>query len=237
MDATSRPLVSFADGVWLSSDPARILGMRLTVTMTILRLADGALLLYSPVRLTPARRAAVAALGPVRHIYAPNLFHHLYVGEWCAAFPEARLHAPAELAGKRPDLRIDRALGATPTPDFADVIDEVPIDGFRLGERALVYRPARAAVVADLVHNIGRPRQAWARIYSGVMGFHDRVALSRMIRWTAFSDRARARQSVDRLLALPFDSLIVGHGAPLERGGKQALREAFTWLPPAPAST
>lgn len=63
-----------------------------------------------------------------------------------------------------------------------------------------------------------------------MMGFHDRVALSRMIRWTGLSDRRAARASVDRLLALDFDRLVVGHGQPLASDGKQALAAACAWL-------
>lgn len=59
-------LTSFGDGVWLSADPVRILGMRLTATMAIVELDGGRdgrgreLLVYSPVALTPARRTAIA---------------------------------------------------------------------------------------------------------------------------------------------------------------------------------
>jgi hypothetical protein len=63
------------------------------------------------------------------------------------------------------------------------------------------------------------------------MGFYDCVALSRMIRWTAFTDRAAARRSLDELLALPFDRLIVGHGTPLTAGGREALAAAYSCLP------
>ena len=224
----------FADGVWIATEPARILGMRLTATMTALRLPGGGLLLYSPIRLTPAREAAARALGPVRHLYAPNLFHHLHIGAWAAAFPEARVHAPPGLQEKRPDLRVDRLQDGEGEPDFDGVIDELPIAGFRLAERALCYRPARTLLVADLVHNVGAPSQPWARFYTRAMGFYDRVALSRMIRWTGFSDRAAARRSVDELLARPFDRLVVGHGAPLEGGAQEALATAYAWLPQSP---
>ena len=93
MTADEPPWTRFAEGVWLASDPVRILGMRLTATMTALRLGDGSLLLYSPVAATAERRAALAALGPVAHLYAPNLYHHRWIGEWAAAFPAARVHA------------------------------------------------------------------------------------------------------------------------------------------------
>jgi hypothetical protein len=63
------------------------------------------------------------------------------------------------------------------------------------------------------------------------MGFYDRIALSRMIRAAAFSDRAAARRSVDAVLARPFDRLVVGHGAPIVEGAQQALSAAYGWLP------
>jgi hypothetical protein len=111
------------------------------------------------------------------------------------------------------------------------VIAEVPIRGFRLGETALVYRPGKTAVVADLVHNIRCPTDGWTKFYTSAMGFYDRVALSRVIRWTGFDDRAAARRSVDALLGHDFDGLIVGHGAPIASVGRAARAGATDWLP------
>jgi hypothetical protein len=231
MGGADGPLVPFTEGVWVSSEPVRYLGLRLSATMTVLRLADASLLLHSPVAMTRERRAAVVAIGPVAHLYAPNLYHHMRVGEWAAAFPAARLHAPAGLSKKRPDLRIDRVHGSAPEPAFEGVIDELRVEGFRLGETVLFHRPGRTLVVADLVHNIGRPQHRWTSVYARTMGFYDRVALSRMIRLAAFSDRAAARRSLDDLLARPFDRLIVGHGAPVVAGAREALAAAYAWLP------
>jgi hypothetical protein len=180
--------------------------------------------------MTSERRAAIEGLGPVAHLYAPNLYHHRWIGEWAVRFPGARVHAPAGLSTKRSELRIDRTHGTGPEPAFAGSVDELRLDGFRLQESVLLYRPARTLVAADLVHNIGRPRHAWTAFYARAMGFHDRVALSRMIRWTAVSDRAALRRSLEALLALRFDGLIVGHGAPIPSGGKAAVAAAYSWL-------
>jgi hypothetical protein len=220
-----------ADGVWTDTEPIRIFGMPFTATMAVVRLGDGGVLLYSPITLTPERRAAVEAIGPVAHLYAPNLFHHLRIAEWSAAFPVARLHAPQGLSRKRPDLRIDRVHATAAEPAFAGIVDEVRIGGFRLDESVLMHRPARTLLVADLVHNVGRPQHRVARAYTRAMGFYDRVALSRAIRWTGFTDRAAARRSVDAVLALPFNRVVVGHGAPVMTGGKDAIRAAYGWLP------
>jgi hypothetical protein len=227
----STGVVELTEGVWVTRDPVRFLGLRLTTTMTLLRLADGTLLVYSPVELTQERRAAVNKLGRVAHIYAPNLFHHLHVRGWLDAFPNARFHGPKGLETKCPDLRVHRVHGSEEESGLLDTIDEIPIAGFRLGESALFYRPTGVLLVADLVHNIGRPAGVWTHTYTRLMGFYDRVALSRMIRWTAFSDRKAARMSIDRLLALPLNCIVVGHGSTIHEGAREALSETFAWLP------
>ncbi len=225
-------LKPFVDGVWLATQPITIVGMKLTVSMAVLDLVDDELLIFSPIGHSPELEREVSRLGRVTHLYSPNLFHHLWLGEWSSAFPLAKVHAPVDLPRKRPDLRIDRLVSdsSEPEPAFAGVLDEVTINGFRLQETVLTHWPARTLIVADLVHNVGRPPGAWTGFYTRVMGFHDRVALSRMIRWTAFSDRQSAKESMDRVLELDFDRLVVGHGEPLESGGKQAIREAYAWL-------
>lgn len=215
--------------VYCDRGVVRPLGMCLTATMTVLRLGDGQLLVHSPLPLTRERLAAVQALGQVTHLYAPNTFHHQWLGEWSMAYPEARVHAPAELRDKRPDLRIDRFHDQGDDASLTGVV-ELPIRGFRLRETALVHVAARTVILADLVSNIGRPEHRWTKLYSQAMGFYDRVALSRMLRWTGFDDRAAARVSVDALLAHRFDTLVVGHGAAIVWHARDVLAHATAWL-------
>jgi hypothetical protein len=219
-------LRALADGVWYDTAPVRFLGMQLSATMTVLRLDDGELVVHSPLPLTAERQAAVLEIGRIGHLYAPNAFHHRWLGEWHRALPGARVHSPAALAARLPDVRIDRLHDTADTAPFGDAIVEIPVRGCRLAETVLVHRRGRTAVVADLVHNIGRPSHGWTKLYSRIMGFYDRVALSRAIRWTAFADRAAARRSVDQLLDHDFDGLVVGHGLPLPSGGRAALADA-----------
>ena len=223
-------LTPVADGVWTATAPVRILGTRLTSTMTVLRVREGRLLVHSPIELSPELRAAVEMLGAVEHLYAPNLYHHVRIGEWSAAFPSARVHAPAGLEKKRSDLRVDRPHGDDAEPLFAGVVDEVRVEGCRLGESVLFHRPSRTLVVADLVHNIGADHRGWTRFYSRMMGFYDRVALSRVLRSSAFSDCAAARRSLDEILALPSKRIVVGHGAPVTAAAREALAAAYEWL-------
>ena len=98
-------LERFRDGVWFDTGPVRIVGTKLSSTMTVLRLEEG-LLVNSPLPLTPERREAVLALGKIAHLYAPNTFHHRWLGEWSREFPEARVHAPEALLEKRADFEL-----------------------------------------------------------------------------------------------------------------------------------
>ncbi len=223
-------LGAVAEGIWVGTEPGRIGRMRATVTMTVMSLAPGAVALHSPISLTDERRAEIERLGTVKHLIAPNLFHHRWLGEWADAYPAARLHVPRGLAKKRPDLPLERASAGETEAAFAGVLELESIAGFRLRELAVLHRASRTLVVADLVHNIGRPQDPWTKLYSRTMGFYDKVALSRVIRFTAFSDAGAARRSVDRLLSWDFDRLIVGHGAPVTAGAKDALAGALAWL-------
>jgi hypothetical protein len=231
---SSESLVPFADGVWLAHAPVSFLGLQLTSTMAVLRLPDRSLMVVSPLALTTERRAAVESLGTVAHLYVPNLYHDLRIEAWAAAFPTARVHAPRGLHKKHPRLRVDRWHGpdGDPAPEFtsAGTIEELPVDGFRPHETALFHHPSRTLVVADLIHNIGRPAHGWTRTYSRMMGFYDRVAISRALRWSAFNDRKAARRSVDAILERGVERLIVGHGKPLASGAREALTEGYTWL-------
>lgn len=230
---TSPMLERIADGVFIDRAPVTFLGLKLEATMTVVELGAGQLLVHSPVRLTDERRAQVEALGTVAHLYAPNTMHHLRLGDWSKAFPTARVHAPPGLLRKRPDLRIDRVQGSLPEPSFEGVLDELRIDGFFLQETVLFHRPSKTLIVTDLLHNVGRPTHGWTRVYTTLAGFYGRVALSRVLQLTAFSDRVAARRSVDLVLGLPFERIIVGHGAPLLTHAKTQLEEAMTFLPPA----
>lgn len=221
----------FSDGIWLSTEPVIFLGLHLTSTMTIFRLCDESLMLYSPVKMTPERREAVESLGQVGHLYAPNTYHHMWIGEWAQTFPEAQVHAPAGLKSKRPDLRIDRVHGVEPLPEIFDgLLAEMPVKGFMPEESVLYHRPSRTLAVADLIQNVGRPTHAWTKLYTRAMGFYDRAALSRILRWAAFSDKSRARQSVDKLLEFPIEKIIVGHGSPIIEDSRRVLASAYKWL-------
>ncbi|KAG7104686.1 hypothetical protein HYQ44_015998 [Verticillium longisporum] len=144
---------------------------------TLVRLSTGTLAIFSPVALTDDVRAKIAALGTtVSHIIAPDIEHHIFLSEWKAAFPDAKLIGPQGLPEKRAkqassddkirddpfavvfeagpakrDLRIDPAFDA----DF----DYEFVDAHPNKELVFYFRPDRVLIQADLFFNLPATEQ------------------------------------------------------------------------------
>ncbi len=222
-------LVQHADGLWSASAPHSFFGLHLGTRMTVLRLPGGELWLHSVVAIDDLLEYAIDALGSVAHIVVPNLYHHLYVTEAIQRWPQARVHAPAAMRRKRPDLRIDAELGERPDPGWGGVLVPVHIDGSMLDETVFVHRPSRTLITSDLVENFDTSPHLGTRLYLKAAGVHGRVGWSRFLRFV-YRDRRATRRSLERLLGLDFDRIVLAHGRVLEHGGPAAVREAFGWL-------
>jgi hypothetical protein len=215
--------------LWTRAVPHRFLGLEIGTRMNVVRLADGELVVHSPIPLDSQLEAAVRALGPVRHVIAPNLQHHLYVGSWGHTFPEAKVWVASGLERKRQDLPEVSPLELFPRdPDLV----HVPIAGTegRLSENVFVHVPSETLLVSDLIQNLPEAPDAWTRAYTTVMGIHDRVGLSRILQWSVFRDRKAARASLDQVLALPWSRIVPAHGRVIDVEAKARFRETFAFL-------
>ncbi len=218
--------------LWVSDAPLRFVGLELGTRMTVVRLPGGELLLHSPVPTTPELVRAVGELGPVTYLIAPNRFHHMFVGEWQAHFPEAAIHVAPGLETKRADLSIASVLGNAPEPAWGDVLDQVAIGGFPFSnEIVFFHRPSATLIATDLAFHIGPKSPALTRLAFRAAGVYERLAPTLLER-ALVRDRAAFRDSIARILAWPFDRVVIAHGEVFERGGHDALREGLAWALP-----
>jgi hypothetical protein len=219
--ATSLYTVDRPLGLWIAE-----IGTR----MTVIRLADGGLFLHSPVRLDTELRADLDALGPVRAIVAPSKAHHLFVGDYVAAYPEAVLFAAPGVGDKRRELVVGSVLGDDPPRAWTGEIEQHLVRGVpALNEVLFFHVPSRTLLVTDLVFNVPRSDVAGARMFYAMVGAADRFAPHRIVR-LAFRDKTAARRSIDTVLDWDFDRVVVSHGRVLENGGREKFRAAFGWL-------
>jgi len=201
--------------------------------MAIIRLlGEGGLWVWSPVALTQDLRSAVDALGPVRYIVAPNSLHHTFLAEWATAYPEARVHAAPGLSQHVAGTVIHATLGDEPDPAWSGFVDQVVVRGNRITTEVVFFHRGSATVlVTDLVQQIPK---GWYRGWRAVVARFDLMtadipSVPRKFR-LATTDKSAARDGVKRILDWPADRLVMAHGAPIQSGGKEALRNAFGWL-------
>jgi len=223
-------LSELARDIWIEERPQRFYGLEVGTRMTVIRLANGRLLLHSPVSLNPALCRELDALGPVSYVVAPNRVHHLYAGEVAKAYLDARLWVAPGLERKRPDLVVVAVLGDDAPEEWRGEVDQTFFRG-RPYENEIVFchRASRTLIICDIAFNIGRRAAAPTRFLMKLIRSYGRFGPSTLDP-LLIRDRRAARRSLERILAWDFDRVIVAHGDVLASGGREALRRGYSWL-------
>ena len=217
-------------GIWVAEQPLRFLGVEVGARMTVIRLADDRLLVHSPIGLTADRLAAVRTLGEIAVLIAPNRFHHLFAANWLAACPGARLHLAPGLDAKRRDLAGAGILSDEPDPLWRGDLEQVVVRGLPMVNEVVFFHPAsRTLIATDLAFHIGPEAPAPTRLFIRLTGRYGQLAPT-LVERLLTRDRAAFRASLERILAWPFERVIIAHGTILERGGRGALASGYDWL-------
>ena len=226
-------LEEFGPSLYVANGPTvPFLSFPYPTRMVLVRLADGGLWVWSPIALSEELASAVDSIGPVRHIVSPNKIHHLFLKEWAERWPDARLHAPPDLAARKPDLHFHAELGDEPGEAWAADIDQTIFRGSLFMEEVVFFhRPSRTAIVCDLVqrHDPAEMKGAKGLVMrlDGLVGEHGSTPRE----WRAsFLRRGRARDARARVLAWKPERLLIAHGACAQEGAEEILGRALAWM-------
>ncbi len=221
-------LKAITANVWEAHDKLKMPGgVILPLRMLVVRLGSGELLIWSAVRMDSALVAEINALGKVAFVFAPNLFHHLFVKDALSYFPDARLYGCPGFTEKRTDLPWAGVVSATENP-WPDDFDAFALEGCpKMNEIVLLHRSSRSLFVCDLVFNIHQAENAMSTfLFKYVSQALGGLKASRLVGWLAVSDARAYARSVQRVLDADFDRVIVAHGEVVERDAKPQMREA-----------
>jgi len=238
---------------------ARVGTLRIGGRGTLVKMTSGKIAVFSPVALTPEVKAKVVQMGnQVAYIIAPDMEHHIFISEWAAEYPEAKVLGPDGLPEKRAkqkDPKITNVdfstvftakgkLDQKVDPDFdADFIVEF-MDAHPNKEVVLFFRPDRVLLEADLLFNLpaneqySRVPEDQKKAYSYLNRLF--VALNRTtgdlktvrrFMWYAISsgNRKGFNESIARISAWDFVTIIPCHGEVIEENGKQVFDNVFEW--------
>lgn len=227
-----------AEDVWIvdstMSGPG---GVQVPLRMTVLRLPGGGLLLHSPVRFSPALHEAVAALGPIEHLVAPNSVHWLFMADWQRACPGATTWAAPGLRDRkqvrRAGLRLDRDLRDGAPPEWGGAVQLTTIPAaFGLREVTMLHRPTGVLLLTDLVVNLDpaklpAPFRPVARLLGVTAPNGMSPPWARMVFLLRRRDAAAAAQAV---LRDGPRRVIFAHGNWFAQDGTARLRHSWRWL-------
>ena len=179
---------------------------------------------------------ALDDLGEVKYIIAPNLYHHLFAGDFAVCYPDAEFWAVDGMQEKRPDLKPDRYLTEANGDISADVhylnfpafrVRDLP-GNMPFNEYVFLHRPSRSLILTDTAFHLG-PESHWSvQLLTKVLGIYGKLQPSQLERW-ALRDPISAEATIREMLSWDFDRVIMAHGKIVESDGKRRLREGYEW--------
>ncbi len=205
--------------------------------MTIIRLPGGDLWVHSPTEPTPELFAAVAGLGPIMHLIAPNSIHYWWVADWHARFPEAKVSvAPGVLQRAARAKRLlpqHSKLSEEADPAWSGVIDQTLAPGGLLTEVDFFHRLSRTLILTDLIENFEPKRVSspLLRFLMQAFGATDPDGKAPYdMRLSFWRHRKALRRAVRQMIDWHPERVILAHGRWYEKDGAAELRRAFRWI-------
>ena len=214
--------------LWVAEQPLGFFGIDVGCRMSCIRLREG-VALHSPIELQPQLQEAVARIGEVRWLIAPNRFHHLFVSDWAQAHPDAEVFIAPGLRKKRADLAAATDLSETVTPWGRDLATVRLRGAPAMDEFVFFHSPSATLVITDLAFHFGAEAPWATRLMIRISGRLGELAPTRLERFL-IKDRQAFRSSLERVLEWPFERVVVAHGTILESGGREALAKGYGWL-------
>jgi Domain of unknown function (DUF4336) len=224
----SKP-VAWGKDIWIVEGPVvqyRAVGLKIPcpTRMTIIRLSCGGLWLHSPIVYSRALHGAIAQLGSVVVIIAPNSYHHLNIDSWAAAYPTARIFAVPCLAKKF--VAAERLSGQAWSPDIASSL--VKIGSFE--EAVFLHNPSRTLIVTDLMQRFepARVGNPLLRLILRAVRATGPTASPSIELWPFTANHRRTLASgVRQMLQWHPQSIILAHGPCITDGAPAEIERAF----------
>lgn len=191
--------------------------------MTLVRLVDGRLVVFSAIALAEDAMRELEAFGTPGFLVVPNARHRMDAKAWKRRYPSLQVVAPE---GAREAVGKIVAVDAT-AADFADprvVFRTVP--GTRHAESALEVAGAGGStlVLNDIVGNVRNARGAFGFFLRLMRFAGDEPRVPLPVRLAMVGDKRALAAAFRRWAELPVKRILVSHGEVIDRDPQGVLR-------------
>lgn len=216
-------LIALAENLWTVEGTIQMPPGPLPRRMTIARLENGDLIIFSAIALAAPEMAELEALGRPAFLVVPNPFHRQDAPAWKARYPDIVVVAPhGAKSAVAEHLPVEDTTGAFSDPS----ITFETVAGTNDSESALVVSSANGItlVLNDLIGNVQNARGLmklvlWAMGFAGKQPQVPRIYAKR-----AITDKAAVSRQLQQWATLPkLQRILVSHGAIIDHDPAHVL--------------
>ncbi len=206
------------------SSTIKMPGMQLPTKSTLIHIEDKNLII-SPLPDLVKFKDQYKDFEPITDIIAPSGFHHLGVKKVCALYPHAKTWGVPILKSKRKDIQWDYLISESWS--FSDTLQAIPLEGMpNVDEVVFYYKPTQSLIVTDLCFNHIHGSGLGYWIIFHLFGTYKRFAISQFF-LKFVKDKKAFKNSIDKILSLDFQEILIPHGENVTKNAKDKLVAAL----------
>lgn len=221
------------NNLWVAEQPFKYWGLEVGARMTVIRLKSG-LMIISPIKPEEQIIHQLNKMDKVAYIIAPNLYHHRFISEFQAIYPEAKLIIPKGLNIKLPNLNFAQLLNDN-KGSIENQVEYLLIDGFKvfdltgastLNEYVFFHQDNRTLILTDTAFHFDGNFAFKTQLAARLLGIHGKLAPS-FLEKLASKETQKVKQSFQKVFEWDFDRVIMAHGSIVETGAKLKLKQGY----------
>jgi len=221
--------------LWVAEQTLKFWQLEVGTRMTIVRLKNGKLIVFSPIKINEKIIQKIDKIGKVNYIIIPNLYHHLFAAEFQAIYPQAEVWGIPGLELKRPDLKLDKILNK----DDRSIWDEIEylfFAGFKvigdfndINEFVFLHKESKTLIITDTAFNFDETFPLKTRLISRAIGSY-KILRPSWLEKIATKEKDKVKNSVQKILNWDFERVIMAHGTIVEKDCKEKFKRGYEWF-------
>lgn len=222
-------LKKVCEGIWTCDADLSLFGAELGARMTLIDLdGKGSLFVHSPIRINEELQSAIDSIGRVKYVVAPNKWHHLFIPDLKKKYPQAKFFGAPGLDKKKPDFIFDQMITREQGFPWNSRLQHLLVQGSPLFNEVVFFDPeTKTLLLTDLALHICETKSIYTKFVLMALGSFKKFGWSNIEKWLYVRGRKLFRKSIEEIIELDFDRVLLSHGLPVETGGKAIFQKAF----------